>query len=191
LLNLILAAAAIVCAGQAIRSPRLLVSALWLAATSVLLAILLYALGAAQVAVIELSVGAGLVTVLFVFAINVAGEDTTAVRALVPRPLAWALVLAAVGLLAWQALGTGPVVAPPPGVAAPISAVLAEERGLDMLVQVALILAGVLGLLGLLAETSPPLEGAAAGEVAARRERELHALQAQVDHNLAVPEEQR
>ncbi len=66
--------AMIVFATQAIRAERLLHSAIWLAGVSALLAIVFYQLGAYQVAVIELSVGAGLVTVLFVFAIGMAGE---------------------------------------------------------------------------------------------------------------------
>ena len=59
------------------------------------LAALLYALGAHEVAVIELSVGAGLVTVLFVFAINIAGEEPIEIKALVSR---MALELASSGL---------------------------------------------------------------------------------------------
>lgn len=65
----------LVCAILAIRSKRLLISAIWLAVTSALVALMFYMLGAVQVAVIELSVGAGLVTVLFVFAINISGEE--------------------------------------------------------------------------------------------------------------------
>jgi uncharacterized MnhB-related membrane protein len=65
----------LVCAVQAVRVQRLLNSALWLAGASALVALLIYMLGAPEVAVIELSVGAGLVTVLFVFAINIAGEE--------------------------------------------------------------------------------------------------------------------
>ena len=56
---------------QAIRAVHLLHSAVWLAATSAMLSILFYLLGAPYVAVIELSVGAGLVTVLFIFAIGI------------------------------------------------------------------------------------------------------------------------
>jgi uncharacterized MnhB-related membrane protein len=190
LLNFLLILGAVVCAIQALHSPRLISSALWLAATSAVLAIVLYGYGATQVAVIELSVGAGLVTVLFVFAINVAGEETVALSALVPRPLAWGLALAAMILLGWRALAAITPAAPAAGAQPTLADMLAQERGLDMLVQVALIFAGVLGLLGLLAESKPPLEGAAAGEMAARRERDLDALEAQVERGLAVPEEQ-
>lgn len=71
-------------AAQALRARRLLYSALWLAGASALLATIFYQLGAPEVAVIELSVGAGLVTVLFVFAINVAGEEAYVGPPLVP-----------------------------------------------------------------------------------------------------------
>ena len=64
----------LLCAVMAVRTQRLLVSALWLAGASALVSLWMYILGAPEVAVIELSVGAGLVTVLFVFAINIAGE---------------------------------------------------------------------------------------------------------------------
>ena len=74
---------------MALRAPKLISSALWLAGSSALVAILTYLLGAPEIAVIELSVGAGLVTVLFVFAINVAGDETISVQALIPKPLAW------------------------------------------------------------------------------------------------------
>ena len=47
---------------------------LWLAAVSALVGLLLYQLGAWEIAVIELSVGAGLVTVLMVFAITMIGD---------------------------------------------------------------------------------------------------------------------
>ncbi|MDO9122475.1 MAG: NADH-quinone oxidoreductase subunit J, partial [Anaerolineaceae bacterium] len=63
------------CAILAISAKRLLISAIWLAVTSALVALMLFLLGAPQIAVIELSVGAGLVTVLFVFAINISGEE--------------------------------------------------------------------------------------------------------------------
>ena len=61
-LHVLLLLAAIVCAAMAVRA-RPLHAALWLAALSALIAIVLYRLGAPEVAVIELSVGAGLITV--------------------------------------------------------------------------------------------------------------------------------
>jgi uncharacterized MnhB-related membrane protein len=150
--DLLIVAATIVCAWQAVRAPRLLLSALWLAGASAFTALLMYRLGAPEVAVIELSVGAGLVTVLFVFAINIAGEEPAVpLRSLVPRPLAAIAVLCAVGLAAQMVL---PALRTPaaPGEAVPFPVVLWEQRGLDTVLQVVLIIGGVLAVLGLLAE---------------------------------------
>jgi uncharacterized MnhB-related membrane protein len=152
-------AAIFVCALMAIREERLLISALWLAGTSALAAVMMYRLGAPEVAVIELSVGAGLVTVLFVFAINIAGEDTPSLRSLVPRPLAWLVAIAAVGLGAWMGVPALGVPASGPQ-ATPFAAVLWEQRSLDVLLQVVLIVGGVLAVLGLLAEGRPPFDRA-------------------------------
>jgi NADH:ubiquinone oxidoreductase subunit 6 (subunit J) len=68
------AAAALICAVQAVRARRLLHAALWLAGVSAMASLLIYGLGARQAAVIELSVGAGLVFILFVFAISVCDQ---------------------------------------------------------------------------------------------------------------------
>lgn len=141
----------VICALMAIRSQRLLVSALWLAGSSALVALLMYLMGAYQIAVIELSVGAGLVTVLFVFAINIAGEETPGLLALMPKPLAWALVGLAVLLLGWMALPTFGAQIPIP-VEGTFATVVWSERRLDVLLQIILIFSGVLGILGLLAE---------------------------------------
>jgi uncharacterized MnhB-related membrane protein len=144
----------VVCAIQAIRVHRLLVSALWLAGCSALVALMMYLLGAPEIAVIELSVGAGLVTVLFVFAINIAGEETLAVRKLIPRPLAWLLMAAAAALLGWMIIPVLPAI----GVDTTqldFANVLWRDRQLDTLLQVLLIFAGVLGVIGLLAEGNP------------------------------------
>src|SRR5512138_2609890 len=92
IVHILVVAGLLVCVLQAVRAQRLLHSALWLAGTSALVALEMYLLGAPEVAVIELSVGAGLVTVLFVFAINIAGEEAMSALPIVPRPLAWVLV---------------------------------------------------------------------------------------------------
>ena len=144
----------LVCAVQAMRAQRLLTSALWLAGCSALTSLFMYLLGAAEVAVIELSVGAGLVTVLFVFAINIAGEDSLNLTPVIPRPLAWILVVSSLLLLVWMNLGVfGSIL----GVSLSMgfSDVLWNERRLDVLLQIALIFSGVLGVLGLLAEMHP------------------------------------
>lgn len=137
------------CAVQAIRAPRLLLSSIWLAGVSALVALMLYLLGAREVAVIELSVGAGLVTVLFVFAISMAGEDVTPLKSIIPRPVAITLVAVAVVLLAWMVL---PLDEQSAVGEAPFGTVLWQDRGADVLVQIVLIFAGVLGVLGILAD---------------------------------------
>lgn len=175
-----LALLTLACGVMAVRARRLLSSALWLAGSSAVLAVLLYQLGAFEVAVIELSVGAGLVTVLFVFAINVAGEEVVVLPPVVPRGLAWVLAVAPLGVLgAWilPSLAGGA-----PTVNAVFVNVLWQDRALDVLVQVVLIFAGVLGLLGLLAEREAPLQQPAAREVAARRERDLQSMEAAARH---------
>lgn len=168
------------CGFLAARARSLLASALWLAGTSALVAILLYALGAHEVAVIELSVGAGLVTVLLVFAINIAGEEKLGLRPVVPRGLAGLLCvapLAAIGALILPRLT--PSVPP---TAAGFVNVLWQDRALDVIVQIVLIFAGVLGLLGLLAEKDAPLRQPAAREVAEKRERELLSMETAARH---------
>jgi uncharacterized MnhB-related membrane protein len=173
---LILIALTVIFAAQAIRAPRLLNSALWLAGVSAMVSLIIYLMGAHQVAVVELSVGAGLVTILFVFAISIAGEAGIENTTVLPRPLIWGLTALYVALLTWYLLPASFV-----GVAAvaeaPLAEVLWETRAVDMLVQVVLIFCGVLGLLGILGETKAPIIGSLADEMIARREQELSAMQ--------------
>lgn len=150
MLSALLVTGIIFCALKAIQAERLLRSALWLAGVSALVATLLYELGAREVAVIELSVGAGLVTVLVVFVITLTGEEVQTARTLVPRPLAWCLIVLCLLLLGRLVL---PLIAGQPSLpGASFTQTLWQERSLDTLLQIALIFAGVLTLLGLLAE---------------------------------------
>lgn len=147
-----LMAGAALCAFMAVQAKRLLTSALWLAGVSAFTAVALYQLGAQQVAVIELSVGAGLVTVLFVFAISIAGDDALGETSPVPARLAAALLLVFAALLAWMVLPLDGL----DGVSWPsdFTAVLWGDRALDVLLQIVVIFTGVLGILGLLSEVS-------------------------------------
>lgn len=153
MLTYLLVIFAVVCGLQAVRARQLLMSALWLAAVSALVALLLYRMGAYQVAVIELSVGAGLVTILFVFAVAMAGEDAMEARPIVPLVVAVSLIVITVALASWFAFPVSEPVATAEEV--PFSTVLWQERGLDVLVQIGLIFAGVLGVLGLLSREEP------------------------------------
>ena len=163
LVELLLVLTTLFCALQAIRAKRLLTAALWLAGVSLLVSTLLYRLGAAETAVIELSVGAGLVTILFVFAIAIAGEDAMTGQSIVPGLLGWLLFIAVVALLGWLTVPIQPTDSEI--VEAPFAVVLWQERGLDVLVQIGLIFAGVLGILGLLSEAASER----VGEVASKR----------------------
>jgi NADH:ubiquinone oxidoreductase subunit 6 (subunit J) len=173
----LLVAAALALAILAISARKLISSALWLAGVSAALSVVFYLLGAQLIAVIELSIGAGLVTVLFVFVIGIAGDEAIQLRSLVPRPLAWGLVIASVLLLGLMALPLNAL--PQPSSVPSFVHALWQQRGLDVLVQIVLIFSGVLGMLGLLAEAKAPLKQPLAEQVAAQRDRELLTLQQQ------------
>jgi uncharacterized MnhB-related membrane protein len=151
----------ILCAILAITAKRLLSSAIWLASVSALSAILFYLLGAREVAVIELSIGAGLVTVLFVFAISIAGDEAMNAKPLIPWILGVALVLSLVILLGWMAIPAFRTAVPTTETSS--TDILWDVRGLDLIVQVSLIFAGVLSVLGLLSDKILPARAAEKG----------------------------
>jgi NADH:ubiquinone oxidoreductase subunit 6 (subunit J) len=166
--------AMVFCAAAAILATRLLAAALWLAGSSALLAVALYALDAPYAGVIELSVGAGLVAVLFVFAIAVSGEEGMRARPHVPRWLAGGLVVVPVALLSlllWQGDRTAPVSS-----AAAFHQVFWGDRALDALVQLVLLFATVLGVLRLVGSVTPrETEEPTAEEPAEAECEEVHA----------------
>lgn len=156
MLYALLVIAAAICAFRALRARHLLSAAIWLAGVSALVATIMYRLGAQQVAVVELSVGAGLVTVLFVFAISIAGDDGLSEREMLPHALT--LIVAALLVLV-----LGGLLLPAEAVASPATevsfrAVFWEDRALDVLLQLVLIFTGVLCLLGLLTAYEVPDE---------------------------------
>jgi NADH:ubiquinone oxidoreductase subunit 6 (subunit J) len=142
-----LAVGTLICAAGAIRARNLLHSTLWLAGTSALVAVVLYGAGARQAGVIELSVGAGLVTVLLVFAIGIAGLETMEGPPSLPVPLLWSLVLVPLALLAGLAL---PILSQFGDAGQqPLGLVLWQQRTLDVLGQIVIIFIAALGVLGL------------------------------------------
>lgn len=143
----------LVCALMAIIAKRLLTSALWLAGCSALVALLLYVMGAPEIAVIELSVGAGLVTVLFVFAINIAGDEPVKLPSLMPKWLAWLFILLAVGGLGWMLVPELNLAWLTNQDMSSFAETAWYNRYVDIVLQAALIFAGVLALLGLLSES--------------------------------------
>ncbi len=156
LLFMVLTLVMLVCAFMAFRAKQLIVSALWLAGCSAVLSILMYLLGAYWVAVIELSVGAGLVTVLFVFAISIAGDETVEFKSIIPRPIALIISLVSIVLLGFMTISS--LVSLPATTELPFSEVLWQQRGLDMVVQSGLLFAAVVGMLGLLSEAKVPVK---------------------------------
>jgi NADH:ubiquinone oxidoreductase subunit 6 (subunit J) len=156
MLDILIGAGCLICAYLAVREKHLLISALWLALTSALVAWMMYRLGALEVAVVELSVGAGLVTVLFVFAINIAGDETVVKLPVIPRPLAWGVIVVGVALLGWMILPAlqidkfAATMSFPSGSIDDFRRMVWQERSLDTLLQVVLIFSGVMAVLGLL-----------------------------------------
>ena len=144
---------AVFCAYRAMTAARILTATLYLACVSACVSAVLYLLGAQQVAVIELSVGAGLVTVLLVYALSVVGEDALDFKSIVWQPLALVVaagVIVALLGLAYPMLKAGGTSGGPSG----LETVLWQQRVLDVWIQIALIFAGVLGILGLLSEAT-------------------------------------
>ncbi|MEN4011501.1 MAG: NADH-quinone oxidoreductase subunit J [Chloroflexota bacterium] len=157
MLHMLTAAGILICAIQAIRSRRLIISALWLAGTSALVALELYLLGAPEIAVIELSVGAGLVTVLFVFAINLTGEEDLDVKGLIREPLALAVIFLTIGVLALLLVPGIDRAGPSPG-ETDFTLVMWGDRQMDLILQAVMVFCGVLGVLRLLSEKEPAQE---------------------------------
>jgi uncharacterized MnhB-related membrane protein len=141
---------AVFCAYRAIVAKRILSATIYLACISALVSAVIYLLGAAQVAVMELSVGAGLVTVLLVYALSVVGDDALDPASVIPKPLAFGAVgtvMILLGLMVYPAIqinvnqGTST-----------LANALWQNRVLDVWIQIALIFSGVMGVLGLLSE---------------------------------------
>jgi uncharacterized MnhB-related membrane protein len=165
------------CAYRAMISKHLLPSTLYLACVSALATVTLYLLGAYEVAVIELSVGAGLVTVLLVYVLSVVGEDVFDPTSIIPKPLAFLLMLSIGGLVLWMAYPV--VIHPNANGEVMLADVLWKQRALDVWVQVALIFSGVMGVLGLLSEKAPQPDTQLHTvhedqEIAIQMEQELH-----------------
>lgn len=144
---------AVFCAYRAIVAKRILSATIYLACISALVSAVLYLMGAAQVAVMELSVGAGLVTVLLVYAVSVVGDDAWDPASVIPKPLAFGVVGMLTIILGWMAfpaiqktLDLGPI---------DLVGALWQDRVLDVWIQIVLIFSGVMGVLGLLSEQVP------------------------------------
>ena len=144
---------AVFCAYRSIVSKRILSATIYLACISALVSAVIYLLGAAQLAVMELSVGAGLVTVLLVYAVSVVGDDAMDPPSVIPKPLAFGLVGVVACLLGGMVYPAIPAYFEVGSLNLAIS--LWQSRVLDVWIQIALIFSGVMGVLGLLSEKTP------------------------------------
>jgi len=152
----VLLAGAIFCAYRATVSKRILSATLYLACISALTSIVIFMLGAKQVAVMELSVGAGLVTVLMVYAVSVVGEDALDPTSVISKPMAFILVGLVTLLIGWMVYPA--VLGNSNTGATDLASVLWQSRVLDVWIQIVLIFSGVMGILGLLSERGPAKE---------------------------------
>ena len=141
------------CAYRAIVSKRILSATIYLACISALVSAVIYLLGAAQLAVMELSVGEGLVTVLLVYAVSVVGNDAMDPPSVIPKPLAFGLVGVVACLLGGMVYPAIPAYFEVGSLNLAIS--LWQSRVLDVWIQIALIFSGVMGVLCLLSEKTP------------------------------------
>jgi hypothetical protein len=100
-----------------------------------------------------LSVGAGLVTVLLVYAVSVVGDDAMDPPSVISKPLAFVIVGLTAVFLGWMAYPAIPAYFERGPMNLAIS--LWQNRVLDVWIQIALIFSGVMGVLGLLSEKTP------------------------------------
>ena len=144
---------AVFCVYRSIVPKKILSAAIYLACISAFVYAVIYMLGAPQVAVIELSVGAGLVSVLLVYAVSVVGDDTLDPPSVVPKPLAFGVIGLASIVLGWMAYPATPVSFERGSM--DLATSMWQSRVLDAWIQMALIFSGVMGMLGLLSEKTP------------------------------------
>ena len=154
-LNVILIAALVLAALATVMSVRLIRSVIGLAVTSVLLTVIMFQLNSPLAAVFELSVCAGLIPAIFISTIGLtartAPEDMAALRrAKIKRywPLPVLLVIVAVALAQVDL----PHVAAPPASAEGVRDILWNQRQIDLIGQVVVLLAGALGVVVLVKE---------------------------------------
>jgi NADH-quinone oxidoreductase subunit J len=133
-------------------------AALGLAVTSVILTVLMFMLGAGLAAVFELSVCAGLITVVFVSTIamtqpNSKSELMEKTRDRMKRYWYLPAIIVLVGAaLAWFSIGASAASLPPPTEAIDPKQVLWGQRQTDLVGQVIVIFAGVFGVIVLFKE---------------------------------------
>ena len=157
LMNIILMAAMLLGALATVMLRQLVKAAIALAFTSVVLCIIMFKLSAPWAAVFELSVCAGLITVVFISAISLVKpateeERTAHMRFKVRRYFLLPIVLLVVGCgLSFLKINPLPVIAGPEAIS-DMRVLLWGPRALDLLGQILVLLAGVWGVVVLFKE---------------------------------------
>jgi NADH-quinone oxidoreductase subunit J len=133
-------------------TPLLIRAAIALALTSALLSIIMFQLGAALAAVFELSVCAGLISVIFVSVISLTTRQSfneyvarrkNRFRRFWPLPV----VILIAGIVLCLLKTPVNIVLPPPPAVSDVRIILWDLRRLDLLGQIMILLAGVYGVL--------------------------------------------
>ncbi|MGF1507445.1 MAG: NADH-quinone oxidoreductase subunit J [Anaerolineae bacterium] len=150
MIAMITAACILVCAVLALGAKRLLVSVTALVGVSASLSLMLYLLGAPMLAGVELCVCSGLIAVLLVFTLNLVGEEQVERRPVLPVMVAVGLLLAVVAALVYlvQPLASSDLAGP----TSPLAQTLWHDQAANTLLQIVLIFAGLISVLGLLPE---------------------------------------
>jgi NADH-quinone oxidoreductase subunit J len=99
-------AALLVSAGFVVFSPDLLISALFLGLSSVAASIVYYSFGAVQASLVELSIGAGLTTIIFIITITLSGVSKMQARAARTRTSAFIAAAAVLVCMAYAMMNT-------------------------------------------------------------------------------------
>ncbi len=130
----------------------LLRSAIGLALSSAILTLILFHLGGPLAAVFELSVCAGLITVVFISTISLTKPEPADIARAnrlrrLTRFIFLPLILAVVGwYISMTAIHADQVAPPPPGTAMDVRQILWTVRRLDLIGQILIILTGIFGV---------------------------------------------
>jgi len=138
----------------------LLKAAISLAAASIFLAVIFFRMNAAYAGVFEVSVVAGLITVLFITAIALTRGDEKVRESkyhLLVFPLFFLALIAIDILVMKNLLGRIPAVTSPE--TGTFGEILWQQRSFDLIGQIGVIFAGVLAVLALFRSRSKPQQG--------------------------------
>jgi NADH-quinone oxidoreductase subunit J len=158
-IQLVLLVVMVLAAIWTVMTSRLLHSAIGLAVTSVVLAVLMYQLGSPLAAVFELSVCAGLISAIFICAISLTKRITTddissRRKERLHRFWVLPLILLVAGIaMISMPFGLSNICQPPADSANDVRNILWNQRHLDLIGQIAILLAGAFGVVALFKES--------------------------------------